>query len=184
MTSYVDQRYFCSPLPVVSSLALTTGNKEISHTHTSYVRIQIATNIFTGVFPGGGGAIYLPKLIGRGLAFEYIFSGQDIDATTAQEFGWINRAFKTSQQLHTFVWSLAKRIALFPDAGRTAAKRVINENSGPTFAQFQSMHDQFFAAAAGKGYTELEPRFMELTANQTRGKGELDLGEELLKMYE
>lgn len=42
------------------------------------------------LLPGTGGALYMLLLIGRSRAFEYLLSGQDIDAKTAERAGWAN----------------------------------------------------------------------------------------------
>lgn len=44
-----------------------------------------------GLFPGAGGSIRLPKLIGPALAKELIFSGEIIDSQRAHSIGLINR---------------------------------------------------------------------------------------------
>ena len=67
--------------------------------------------------------MYLSRLIGRGLTFEYVLSSSDIDAATAARIGWVNRAFDTSRELHAYVAALAARIALFPTAGIVGTKR-------------------------------------------------------------
>ncbi|CAK5266544.1 unnamed protein product [Mycena citricolor] len=84
-----------------------------------------------GLMPGAGGGLYLAQTIGRGRAFEYVLSSADIDADTAAQIGWINKAFPTSQALHTYVQNLAQRIALFPRAAIVGAKVGINRVSRP-----------------------------------------------------
>lgn len=44
-----------------------------------------------GIFPGAGGTIRTPKLIGSGLAMEMIFSGDAISADRALSIGLVNR---------------------------------------------------------------------------------------------
>ncbi|WP_369334853.1 enoyl-CoA hydratase/isomerase family protein, partial [Vibrio cholerae] len=52
-----------------------------------------------GLVPGGGGSQYLPRLIGRGRAMEYLLTGKDILAEEAERYGWINKAFDSSDTM-------------------------------------------------------------------------------------
>ena len=45
-----------------------------------------------GLIPGGGGAQYLARLMGRARALEVLLSADDYDADLAERYGWINRA--------------------------------------------------------------------------------------------
>ncbi len=47
-----------------------------------------------GILPGGNGTVNLPKLIGRNRALEMILGGVDIDAETAERWGYLNRVFR------------------------------------------------------------------------------------------
>src|SRR3954471_12227075 len=44
-----------------------------------------------GIIPGGGGTQRLPRLIGRGRALEVILGCDDVDAETAERWGYVNR---------------------------------------------------------------------------------------------
>jgi len=52
-----------------------------------------------GVIPGYGGTQRLPQLIGKGRALEMIFSAKMIDATTALEYGLVNRVVPQAELL-------------------------------------------------------------------------------------
>ncbi len=45
-----------------------------------------------GQIPGGGGAQYLTRVMGRARALEVLLSADDYDADLAERYGWINRA--------------------------------------------------------------------------------------------
>jgi enoyl-CoA hydratase len=52
-----------------------------------------------GVIPGYGGTQRLPQLIGKGRALEMIFSAKMIDASTALEYGLVNRVVPQAELL-------------------------------------------------------------------------------------
>jgi enoyl-CoA hydratase/carnithine racemase len=74
-----------------------------------------------GILPGGSGTQRLPRLIGRGRALEVILGCDDLDAETAEHWGYLNRAFPAAE-LRPFVTRLAKRIARFPAGAIASAK--------------------------------------------------------------
>jgi enoyl-CoA hydratase/carnithine racemase len=77
-----------------------------------------------GIIPGGSGTQRLPRLIGRSRALEAILGCDDIDAATAEAWGWINRALPAAA-LWPFVTRLAQRIASFPPHAVAAAKASV-----------------------------------------------------------
>lgn len=80
-----------------------------------------------GILPGGTGTQRLPRLLGRGRAMEIVLGSDDLDAETAENWGYLNRAFKTSAELDAFVDQLARRIASWsPDAIKLAKESVNN----------------------------------------------------------
>ena len=52
-----------------------------------------------GIFPGAGGTIRAPKLIGPSYAMELIFSGEQIPASRAKEMGLVNRVVPDEEVL-------------------------------------------------------------------------------------
>lgn len=80
-----------------------------------------------GILPGGTGTQRLPRLLGRGRAMEVILGGDDLDAETAERWGYLNRIFEPDA-IAPFVESLARRIAAFPPpAVRLAKEAVLGE---------------------------------------------------------
>ena len=77
-----------------------------------------------GIFPGGGGTIRVPKLIGPALAMELIFTGDRIDAERALRIGLVNRVVADDQVLAE-AKSLAERIAKRGPVAVRMAKDVI-----------------------------------------------------------
>lgn len=81
--------------------------------------------VAVGIIPGGGGTQRLPRLVGRGRALEVILGCMDIDAATAESWGYVDRALP-ADQLRRFVDKLAARIASSPPTAIAAAKRAID----------------------------------------------------------
>ena len=50
-----------------------------------------------GIIPGGTGTQRMPRLLGRGRALELILSGDDLDADTAERWGYLNRIFEPEE---------------------------------------------------------------------------------------
>ena len=82
-----------------------------------------------GIIPGGGGTQRLPRLVGRARALEVVLGCDDIDAATAEAWGYVNRALP-ADELRPFVDKLAARIASFPLEVIAAAKRAVDAAVG------------------------------------------------------
>jgi enoyl-CoA hydratase/carnithine racemase len=78
-----------------------------------------------GILPGGTGTQRLPRLMGRGRAMEVILGGIDLDAATAERWGYLNRAFAAEDDLDAYVDGLARRIASFPRPAVALAKASV-----------------------------------------------------------
>ncbi|CQD04840.1 enoyl-CoA hydratase, EchA8 [Mycobacterium lentiflavum] len=78
-----------------------------------------------GIIPGGGGTQRLPRLVGRARALEVILGCMDIDAETAEAWGYVNRALP-ADKLRRFVDKLAARIASSPAVAIANAKRAVD----------------------------------------------------------
>ncbi|HVZ69285.1 MAG TPA: enoyl-CoA hydratase/isomerase family protein [Rhizomicrobium sp.] len=83
-----------------------------------------------GILPGGGGTQRMPRLIGRSRALEVILGGIDMDAETAERWGWLNRAF-AAEEIGPYVDWLAQRIASFPPHAVRLAKRSVDAAAMP-----------------------------------------------------
>ncbi|MGZ8751982.1 MAG: enoyl-CoA hydratase/isomerase family protein [Acidimicrobiia bacterium] len=81
--------------------------------------------VAVGIIPGGGATQRLHRLVGRGRALEVMLGCDDIDAATAAEWGYVNRALPPDE-LRPFVDALAARIASFPAASIARAKAAVD----------------------------------------------------------
>ena len=78
-----------------------------------------------GILPGGSGTQRLHRLMGRGRALEVILGCDDLDAETAERWGYLNRALP-ADELRGFVERLARRIATFPPEAVALAKQSVD----------------------------------------------------------
>jgi enoyl-CoA hydratase/carnithine racemase len=83
-----------------------------------------------GILPGGSGTQRMPRLMGRHRALEVILSGIDLDAVTAAQWGYLNRAM-AADEIGPYVEMLARRIASFPPEAVRLAKEAVNNASKP-----------------------------------------------------
>jgi enoyl-CoA hydratase/carnithine racemase len=81
--------------------------------------------VAVGIIPGGSGTQRLHRLVGRGRALEIILGCGDVDAETADDWGYVNRALP-EDELRTFVDRLAARIASFPPGAIARAKTAVD----------------------------------------------------------
>lgn len=78
-----------------------------------------------GLIPGYGGTQRLPKLVGKGLANELIFSAKMIPAQRAKEIGLVNEVF-TADDLLPQTKQLAETIAKNSPMGIAKAIKAVN----------------------------------------------------------
>jgi enoyl-CoA hydratase/carnithine racemase len=128
-----------------------------------------------GILPGGTGTQRLPRLLGSGRALEVVLGAGDLDAATAEKWGYLNRALPPAE-LDDFVLRLARRIASFPAEAIALAKRSVRA------AEELPLREGLFEEAYLFQKTLRVPeaqrrmrRFLEL-GGQTR-EGELRVGE-------
>ncbi|WP_419176277.1 enoyl-CoA hydratase-related protein [Desulfosediminicola sp.] len=79
-----------------------------------------------GVIPGFGGTQRLPRIIGRGLAAELLFTGDMIDATEAHRIGLVNKVVLAEQLLPTCMTMAEKITSKGPVAIRLCKETMKN----------------------------------------------------------
>jgi enoyl-CoA hydratase/carnithine racemase len=124
-----------------------------------------------GITPGGGGTQRLPRLVGRARALEVILGCQDIDAATADAWGYVNRALPPDE-LRPFVDALAAQIASYPRDVVAAAKRAVDTAVGDPIPGLKIEDQLFRTTLAGQGAERM--RAFLNNGGQTR---EVELGE-------
>lgn len=134
-----------------------------------------------GILPGGSGTVRLPRLIGRSRALEAILGCDDIDAVTAERWGWVNRVLP-SEEVARFVDRLANRIASFPPHAVAAAKASVVAAEAGVFDQLLAESHAFSGTLSEPRAQAAMERFLDRggqTADGERRLGELagELGE-------
>lgn len=127
-----------------------------------------------GILPGGTGTQRLPRLVGFGRAMEIVLGGDDLDAETAERWGYLNRIF-AADKIDAHVSKLASRIASFPVEAVRLAKQAVNGAEQPLH---EGMNDEaylFQRLLRTDGAQRNMRKFLEL-GGQTR-EPEMRMGE-------
>ena len=85
-----------------------------------------------GLIPGDGGAWLLPRTIGSTRAAELLFTGDVIDAETAQDWGLVSRVFPADDLMNRAI-ELAERIASQPPQSLRLAKTLLRHGATSSF---------------------------------------------------
>ncbi|MGH2402834.1 MAG: enoyl-CoA hydratase/isomerase family protein [bacterium] len=85
--------------------------------------------VLRGLLPGGGGTQRLPRLIGPARAKEVMFSGEHIDALTAERWGLVNRVVPAGAALPE-ARLLAERLAAGAPLAIREIKRLVDQGAG------------------------------------------------------
>jgi enoyl-CoA hydratase/carnithine racemase len=125
-----------------------------------------------GIIPGGGGTQRLPRLVGRGRALEVILGCADVDAATAEAWGYVDRALPAGD-LREFVDALAARIASSPLEAISRAKRAVDAAIGDVTTGLR-VEDQLFRDALAQPVARERLQAILDAGAQTR---EFELGE-------
>ena len=132
------ERYRHLPIPVICEIdgRVGGGGGELSASCDMRFGGDRATlcqmEVPLGILPGGSGTQRLPGLVGHGRAMEIVLAGDDIDASTLDRWGWLNRHL-SSAELSGYVDRLAGRLAgLPPSAVRRGKASVLAASPDPT----------------------------------------------------
>jgi enoyl-CoA hydratase/carnithine racemase len=138
--------------------------------------------VAAGLIPGGGAVERLPMLTGRARALEIILGSDDFDASTAERYGWINRALPDAE-LDAFVDNLARRIASFDRQALVEAKRLINRHGLADPAELIDTQQAFMQSLAWEGTRARRTKMVELGIGR-RNDFEMRLGHHLGRLAE
>lgn len=127
-----------------------------------------------GILPGGSGTQRLPRLVGRGRALEIILAGEDLDAETAERWGYLNRIY-AAEAIDAKIAALAQRIASFPASAVRLAKASVNAADLPIQQGLQEEAYLFARLLRTDAAQQNMSRFLEI-GGQTR-EGEMQVAE-------
>lgn len=85
-----------------------------------------------GLVPGDGGFWLLPRAIGKSRAAELLYTGEVIDAATAEEWGLVSRVVAPGELMETAM-SMAGRIAAMPPHALRLTKRMMRQGEGMSY---------------------------------------------------
>jgi enoyl-CoA hydratase len=122
-----------------------------------------------GVIPGFGGTQRLPRLIGKGLATELLFSGDIIDAQEALRIGLVNKVYVREELLDKCL-ELAGRIASRGPLAVKLCKQAVN--NGMEMDLSRACHyevDLFALCFASSEQKEGMSAFLEKRPSQFKG---------------
>ncbi|MEQ1609740.1 MAG: crotonase/enoyl-CoA hydratase family protein [Hyphomonadaceae bacterium] len=97
-----------------------------------------------GLIPGDGGAWLLPRVIGMSRACELLFTGNIIDAKTAEEWGLVSKVVP-GDKLMAEAMALATQIAKQPPHSLRVAKQLLHQGAQASYDTIMEMS----AAAQG-----------------------------------
>lgn len=93
-----------------------------------------------GGFPGAGGPVRLPMLVGRARALELIATAREIAAGEMKEYGIVQGVYPPAS-FHATVMATARRIAENGPLATRGAKRIVNVRLAPGFLHARELAD-------------------------------------------
>ena len=114
-----------------------------------------------GLLPGGGGAYFLPRLVGKARALELLWTADFLDAAGALEIGLVNHVYP-DDQLMAEATKLATRIAAMPPLSIRLIKRTVNQSLESDMATaFDLVSSHIAIARAGHDHPEAIKAYRE-----------------------
>jgi len=128
------------------------------------------TELNVGLIPGWGGTQRLPRLVGRAMAKELIFTGKMIDAKTAKQLGLLNDVVPPDE-LKSAVKKFAAELITKPPVGLQLAKQLINSSIETDLTKGLIQEAQAFGVLAStEDFDEGVAAFIEKRKPKFKGK--------------
>ncbi len=137
---HLNEAIRSSSLPVIAAIDgwCLGGGFELA----LYCDLRIATlesrfgwpEMTLGAYPGGGGAVMLPRIIGQAKAKELFFTARRIEASEALDLGIIN-AITSKDQLMEKAQEFVAGIETTSPLGLAAIKKSINDGADISFGE-------------------------------------------------
>ncbi len=114
-----------------------------------------------GLMPGGGGAYFLPRLVGTGMALELLLTADFIDAADALRIGLVNHVYPDDELLPR-ARELAGRMARIPPLSLRLIKRAVYHGLNADMATaFDLISSHIALAKQGPDHAEAMRAFRE-----------------------
>ena len=128
------------------------------------------TELNVGLIPGWGGTQRLPRLVGRAIAKELIFTAKMIDAKTAERLGLLNKVVPLDK-LKSAVKEIATELMTKPPVGLQLAKQLINSSIETDLTKGLVQEAQAFGVLAStEDFDEGVAAFIEKRKPKFKGK--------------
>lgn len=131
-----------APQPIIAAIHGFAAGGGFYITMAADIRIAdpmtkfIASSINIGVSGGDlGSSFYFPREVQSGFAAEYLYTGEVIDAETAQKIGFVNHVVSL-EELIPKAKDLAQKMVSKSILGLRMTKEAINQNMGPASLEF------------------------------------------------
>ncbi|MGA7756382.1 MAG: enoyl-CoA hydratase/isomerase family protein [Ilumatobacteraceae bacterium] len=166
------------PKPTIAVIAGRVGGGGSELALACDMRFATSDAIFSqpevalGIIPGAGGTVRLPRLVGRSRALEVVLGCDDIDAATAERWGWVNRVLP-ADEIDAFVDRLVGRMASFPAHAVAAAKDIVVRSETDVEADLLSETVAFNATLAHDETHDRMQRFLEAGGQTPDGERRL-----------
>jgi enoyl-CoA hydratase/carnithine racemase len=122
-----------------------------------------------GLLPGGGGAYFLPRIVGKARALELLWTAAFIDATQALSIGLVNHVY-ADDALMPETLELARRIAAMPPLSVQLIKRAVGQGLNCDMATaFDLISSHIAVARAGHDHPEAIAAFREKREGKYEG---------------
>jgi enoyl-CoA hydratase/carnithine racemase len=185
---YLDNFIRLSRVPVATVSQIQGRTRGAGSEFTLATDIRFASEkavlgqfeVGVGAVPGGGPMARLGRLVGRGRALEILLGGDDIPASLAAEYGYVNRVIPDAE-IEEFTDAFARRIATFDKVAVTGIKKLVDVATLPDDQEFAPGLQAYFATSGRK---ENRPVVELLLSNglQRPDGIEIDLGTAIGKL--
>ncbi len=122
-----------------------------------------------GLAPGGGGAYFLPRLVGKAMALELLLTADFVDAEEALRIGLVNHVFPDLSLLEE-TRGIARRIAKLPPLSVRLIKRAVNQSINADMATaFDLISSHIAVLRSGHDHPEAIQAFREKRDGDYKG---------------
>jgi len=129
----VSERFRLMPKPTIAEVAGRLGGGGCELAMGFDMRFGVIGRTFISqqeagisALAGGSGTVNWPEIAGRGRAMEVLLGCIDVDACTAEKWGWLNRAFPTPETCSAYVDWIADRMAALSQDSLANIKKSVN----------------------------------------------------------